>query len=522
MKEHQNAKEQTMKTSFNIIKILFMFIFIWTLSACEIPTDEDPIHVEVVSRLDILFINDLHGAIEDSSSERGMARIGQFLSNQKNAYPEGTLILSAGDMFQGTAVSNLTYGKIVVDIMNVIQFDAMTIGNHEFDWGVDKITVYHDGNSENGEANFPFIACNIYERSTDQPVEWADPYVILSRGGLKIGVIGVIGEGLTSSISPSISNPFEFKNPAPIVSQIASDMRKNHNVDVVIVNAHDGERNDTSKLNSDLSKLSGDSRVDAILNSHTHYRYARTLMRGDGYSIPIVQAGSSGSHIGKIVLTIDPDTKQVLSGTGTTIEVNASLAVKAPIIENMINQEIERIAPIIHRVIGTSGEYMTSSMVADWSADVIRKYAAVDVGIINYGGIRSAAFPIQSNQTITIAKMIEVLPFDNFVKTVTLSGSQLLEVFRIGGTSLAYSANVVVTGSGYSITASIDGDPVMPSQTYTIAAVDYVFDQSKYPFSNGDNPQTTGQLARDYMIAEIELLTEQQQTWKASSGAIHG
>jgi len=506
-------------------QLLYIFILLFLslgLVACADPIDNpnvDP--VEVVDRLDVYFLNDFHGAVEEGDNSRGLARIGQYLTNQKNYEPDKTLLLAAGDMLQGTAISNLSYGKPVIDIMNLIQFDAMTIGNHEFDWGIDKILAYHDGNLENGEADFPFLAANIYERATNTVVDWAEPYTVIERGGLKIGVIGVIGEGLTSSISPSISNPYEFKNPAPIVASIAKDLRDNQGVTVIIVNAHDGERDSTGKLNSDLSKLTGSERVDAILNAHSHYRYARTLDRLDGYSIPIVQAGSSGSHIGKIVINIDKETKQVTSAVGSYFEVNSALAVKAPLIDQMINQELARIAPVINRVIGVSGEYMTSSMVADWGADVIRKYTSVDVGIINYGGIRSTAFPIQSNTNITVARMIEVTPFDNYVKTVTITGAQLLAAFRTGGTSLAYSNNVVITGSSSSLTATINGLPVISTNNYTVAAVDYVFDQDRYPFLDGVNPQTSGLLARDIMIQEIEFVTSLSMNWKASVGAIY-
>ncbi len=83
----------------------------------------------------------------------GIYKIGDFLIKEKQNSPETTLIISAGDMFQGTAVSSMTRGrKPVVDAMNIIGFDAMTLGNHEFDWGIDVVLKYQDGKEENGEA----------------------------------------------------------------------------------------------------------------------------------------------------------------------------------------------------------------------------------------------------------------------------------------------------------------------------------------------------------------------------------
>lgn len=93
---------------------------------------EDQITIDY---LDIYSINDLHGAIEEDEYGRGLARIGNFLIEKKTTNPDNTVILVAGDMFQGTAISNLTYGGVVVEALNYIGIDAFTIGNHEFDWG---------------------------------------------------------------------------------------------------------------------------------------------------------------------------------------------------------------------------------------------------------------------------------------------------------------------------------------------------------------------------------------------------
>ena len=92
-------------------------------------------------------------------------------------------------MFQGTAISNLTYGGVVVDVLNNIGMNAFTIGNHEFDWGDQKIIDFKN-NSAQVQANFPFLGANIYRKSTNQRAEWVDDYVIIERGGLKIGIIG--------------------------------------------------------------------------------------------------------------------------------------------------------------------------------------------------------------------------------------------------------------------------------------------------------------------------------------------
>ena len=89
--------------------------------------------------IDILSVNDFHGALVESGRNPGAAKFGAFLRSEWKKNPHGTIFLSAGDMFQGSPDSNLLYGKTVVEVLNALRLDAMTLGNHEFDWGLDKL-----------------------------------------------------------------------------------------------------------------------------------------------------------------------------------------------------------------------------------------------------------------------------------------------------------------------------------------------------------------------------------------------
>ena len=113
--------------------LLLIFTFIFTLASCK--KDQIPPEPNTLIELSILSINDFHGQLEEKDSEAGAARIAEFIYDTREQNPNGTILLGGGDMFQGTGISNIGYGLDVINFMNMVDFDAMTIGNHEFDFG---------------------------------------------------------------------------------------------------------------------------------------------------------------------------------------------------------------------------------------------------------------------------------------------------------------------------------------------------------------------------------------------------
>jgi 5'-nucleotidase/UDP-sugar diphosphatase len=123
----------------------------------------------------ILTVNDFHGALIQDNRNPGAIRLAHYLKDEFVLNPEGTLIVSAGDMFQGTIDADLLKGEPIVAIMNNIGFDAMAIGNHEFDWGIETLRERAQ------QAHFPFLAANVFEKSSQTLLPFAKPYIILDR-----------------------------------------------------------------------------------------------------------------------------------------------------------------------------------------------------------------------------------------------------------------------------------------------------------------------------------------------------
>ena len=190
--------------------------------------------------LRILTVNDFHGALAETDGEAGAARMGKYLIDQRNLNPNETIVLSAGDMFQGTGISNYRRGLDVIKWMNAVKFDAMAIGNHEFDWGIEEILKYRDGDLTNGEADFPLLGANIFQKTNKQILPNTQAYTIINKGHLKVGIVGYIGYGLESDIAVGMVKDYKFESIPTTIAPIIEDLRKNKEVDIIIALGHDG------------------------------------------------------------------------------------------------------------------------------------------------------------------------------------------------------------------------------------------------------------------------------------------
>ncbi|HHU24705.1 MAG: bifunctional UDP-sugar hydrolase/5'-nucleotidase [Bacilli bacterium] len=467
-----------------------------TIDVSFVPETDDEIDF-----LRILTVNDFHGALAETDGEAGAARMGKYLIDQRNLNPNETIVLSAGDMFQGTGISNYRRGLDVIKWMNAVKFDAMAIGNHEFDWGIEEILKYRDGDLTNGEADFPLLGANIFQKTNKQILPNTQAYTIINKGHLKVGIVGYIGYGLESDIAVGMVKDYKFESIPTTIAPIIEDLRKNKEVDIIIALGHDGS--DTT--NNMLANLTGYQAVDAIVNGHHHLNKPQTIYSADNREIPIIQAGSSGEYVGDITLNINPTTKKVTGVTSSSVRMSSSRTKHASI-ENYINSLIEATSPLFSRVIGIAGTDITKYPTVTWAANALRAHTETAVAFINSGGIRGDAFPISKGTEVTVAHLYKIMPFDNTVKTVTLTGAQIREILFFG---LSSSSNLVAIGSS----VTLNGEPLVDNYTYRVASIDYVFDQPQYPFLNGTNIEADGLLFRDVLIKAIEKLTEENQEW---------
>lgn len=262
--------------------------------------------------LNIYYLNDTHGSYsrQYDNYEGGMAYLSSFIKSQVAENPEYSIVLSGGDMFQGGYESNETNGEIMIDAMNEIGFDAMVVGNHEFDWGESSIRFFNE------KLNCPMISSNIFYADQETRPTWLTPYVILDKGDLRVGIIGGAQENLGSSITGSISNDFYFPSPNTYIQYYSTILRNSHGCDLVIAAFHDGGFSGSSGSPTKFDNLTGVNPdtgykyVDAMFFAHDHI-----AKRGDYNGVPYLEAGCNGKYVGNMTINLE--------GNGTSCTVKS-------------------------------------------------------------------------------------------------------------------------------------------------------------------------------------------------------
>ena len=445
--------------------------------------------IERYQTINLFSMNDFHGGTYSDIST--LEYIGGYFKAQK-ANNANTIILSNGDIFQGAALSNYYYGEPIVDVFNNIGFDGFIVGNHEFDWGIDEVLKYRDGVEENGEMDYPILAANIVYIDTQQPLENTQPYIIKEVNGVRVGIIGLIGE-VINSISASRVQNIEFLDPADVAYDYAAELRTEQNCDIVVIYIHDG-----SSFNYEVSGFTGDHYIDAVFNGHTHADQASTISRTSGLPLVYAQAhNDEDSLFAQISLVYDTQTEAVIDVSSRTVSLDEiesyyDLSISA-ILDAYQNDTVYTnfVSQVLANVASTYNRYD----LATWGASVIRDYAGVDIGAINSGGFRNN----MPYGTLTMGDMIGIYPFDNYIKTSKLTGQQLLDFYEDNPYDVIFDDSLTYNGNDL----FIDGVKLEANTLYIIGAVDYIFDKTDNAFLDGQDITQTTLLMRDLLVEDL-------------------
>lgn len=269
------------------MKIHYSLFILLCLAACTPQADH----------LTILHTNDTHSQVEPrSNGTGGYARRMGLIARERKADPD-LLLLDAGDFCQGTPYFNLYHGRVEIDAMNRMGYDAATLGNHEFDNGLDTLAVILRG------AQFPVVCAN-YDFTGTAMEGMVKPWVILHKGGLKIGLFG-LGCDPKGLIADKNFLPARYLAPYP-VAQAAADTLRAQGCDLVICLSHMGTYGKAPEDACDTRLAANTRGIDAVIGGHTHKLYDDLRVANlDGDSIPVAQMSKSGAYLGKIVLFLD-------------------------------------------------------------------------------------------------------------------------------------------------------------------------------------------------------------------------
>lgn len=456
----------------------------------------DDCNESVIITIDFYAINDLHGKFSDSASNVGVDELTTYL---KNAYAndDHSIALSSGDMWQGGAESNLTKGLIVTEWMNHIGVESMTLGNHEFDWGVEAIKT----NAQ--VADFPFLAINIYERDTDELADYCSPSVIVERAGIQVGIIGAIGD-CYSSISADQVGDVYFKVGDELTQLIKdeSDKLKAQGADYIILSMHDGYDKSSNGMSSiDNNKLSSyydpdlsrDGYVDMVFEGHTHKNY---VLR-DKYGVFHFQDGGDNRGISHAEVNINFANWESNVTIAEFIEDDDYKNLSDDEIVNTLCDKYKEDISKAYEILGNNSEYRSSDYLRRLVAELYYKKGIEKWGnsydIALGGGYISVRSPYELNAgKVNYATLMSIFPFDNQLVLCSVSGKDLLDKF------------VNTTNSNYyvyydsSIVNSVDAD-----KTYYIIVDTYT---SSYKYNNLTEIEryNGGVFARDLLAEYIK------------------
>ncbi len=384
--------------------------------------------------VDFYNINDLHGKLDDGDNHPGVDELSTYLKNMRKK-DDYALFVSSGDMWQGSSESNLTNGKIVTDWMNEMGFSAMSLGNHEYDWGSKPIM------ENSAFAEFPFLAINVYDRSTNKRVSYCQASTVVDLGAVQVGIIGAIGD-CYSSIAPDKCSDVYFKVGYELTDLVRDESRRlrQSGVDYVVYILHDGygqsksgavtniaDSQISSYYNTDLSA----NDVDLVFEGHTHQKYVLKDSKGVYH---LQNRGDNQGGISHVEVAINSVTgsDKVNTAELVTSAVYGSLN-DDPVVDKLLDKYESQIN-YADQVLGKNGTYLRYEGIAQLAADMYYKAGVERWGkqydIVLGGGFMSVRSPYNLYAgDVTYGELMALLPFDNQIVLCSIKGRDLRNKF---------------------------------------------------------------------------------------------
>ena len=276
-------------------RILCIAVFVLTIGI---------LYAQETVKLVILHTNDTHSQVEPTSADMGGYARRMGMIEKIRAEEPNVLLFDAGDYCQGTPYFNFFNGRIEIDAMNRMKYDAVILGNHEFDNGVDTLVAVLS------TAKFP-VLCTNYEISNKALAKIIKPYQIIKRGGVKIGVFG-LSVKLDGLVMADNFKGVVYNDPVEAAIQMSDYLKNEQKCDVVICLSHlgvfekDGIITEYRSAVTDFNIAAATTSVDIIIGGHSHSLLENTtLPNADGKPVIIAQMGKSGLYLGRIDLVLE-------------------------------------------------------------------------------------------------------------------------------------------------------------------------------------------------------------------------
>ena len=411
-----------------LTKLLLLSLLALTLAACQ-PAAEvaEPDSTTVT----LLFTNDVESAydpipafwLEDQEMIGGIAEMTTLIKDIRQTEPN-VFLFDSGDIFTG-ALAKLTEGRLAFELMITMGYDAMAIGNHEFEYG-HEIFAW-----QKNRAPFPVLGANFFYKDTDHP--YAQAHAIIERNGIRIGVIGIMGQDAVSAIIPSFIAPLDVTVPAEAVQRSVDELRDE--VDLIVLLTHQGKtapmQTDAESdprlqrdIDADINLAGAVTGVDVLFAGHADAGTPEPIVHEKTGTI-IMQTYGQATHLGYLQLTLDTSTREITAHDGRLIPVDPALyAPDQAIIAKLT--DFRSAYPEIQTVIGQSAarmnrRYIEESDIGNLLADALLAMADTDVAFVHSGSLRKD-LPAGD---IRMVDLLDTYPFVDDIIVKEMSGEQI-------------------------------------------------------------------------------------------------
>lgn len=421
------------------------------------------------TKLAIIHTNDTHGydLLSDDDESVGLAAVAQLKADwQAKGYE--VLVVDAGDAVQGTNLVNFSSGATAIDFMNEVGYDVMALGNHEFDFGQDKVEGYIHA------ANFPILAANIIVQATGRAL--AEEHTILTLGdGTKIGFFGLTTPQTYTGTNPLLVEGLTFYESDDLYAcaQEQADALRKEGCALVVCLAHLGEA-DGAAPNRAMDVVANVSGVDLYIDGHDHEEEEQVLKDKEGNSTLVVETGCYTHAIG-VITWEDGKLEEHLQRFGKYEGQDAAVAASIQEVQDKLNKTLsEEVATTPFDLNGERSpgvrteETNFGDLIADallWEGQLSAEDQPV-AAIVNGGAIRESIH----KGDITRGDVLDALPFISFLCTVQVTGAQLLEAIEAAcaTTPEAMGSFPQVAGIEYTVDTTVpyENGEQYPDSTY--------------------------------------------------------
>ncbi|MFT5500664.1 MAG: 5'-nucleotidase/UDP-sugar diphosphatase [Woeseiaceae bacterium] len=391
----------------------------------------------------LIFTNDMESAYDPVPAWwiDGMERIGGIaelttLIREIRRDQPNVFLFDSGDIFTG-ALSRLTDGALMFEFMITMGYDAMGIGNHEFDYG-EAIFEW-----QKSRVPFPVLGANIFYKGTAHP--FAQPHAIIERGGIRIGVIGILGQDAArTAVARDHIDELDVTLPAEAVQRSVDELRDE--VDLIVLLTHQGHtapmQTDAEMdprlardIDADIALAGAVKGIDVLFGGHADAGTWQPVVNPETGTL-IMQTFGQATYLGYLQLILDAETREIKAYDGKLVPVNADTLAPDPLIEEK-NAAYRAAFPEITEIVGRTEarlnrRYFDESDLGNLLADVTVDMTGADIGLMHPGGIRKD-FP-QGN--IEIGDILDTNPFVDPVMVMKVNGAQLREVMEQSFTHL--------------------------------------------------------------------------------------